>query len=142
MSQGSSELQRIRFLCYEECMDLKHPNPDPGFWIESAVARLSVVMMSMILFMVEPAFSADIPCRLKANSESVEVQIVVGGKEYWHGTIQKDGTQHVSIPEGAFTLVSKMYNPNLRTYEDVRTETHTRVCLERPALSVPLFADH
>lgn len=113
-----------------------------GFWINSAVARLSGAMMAVILFMVEPAFSADIPCRFKANSESVEVQIVVGGKEYWHGTIQRDGTQHVSIPEGPFTLVSKMYNPNLRTYEDVRTETHTRVCLERPALSVPLFDDH
>jgi len=100
-------------------------------------------MMSVILlFTAESAFSADVPCRFKANSESVEVKIVVGGKEYWHGTIQRDETQHVSIPEGPFTLVSKMYNPNLQTYEDVRTETHTRVCLERTALSVPLFADH
>ena len=77
--------------------------------------------MAVILFMVEPAFSADIPCRFKANSESVEVQIVVGGKEYWHGTIQRDGTQHVSIPEGPFYPPVEDVQPefaNLRGCED------------------------
>ncbi|MBX3302180.1 MAG: hypothetical protein KF693_08185 [Nitrospira sp.] len=111
-------------------------------WIKSAATRLSVVMMSIIVFMMEPAFSADIPCHFKAISESVDIRIVVGGKEYWHATIQKDETQHVAIPEGPFILLSKVYNSNFRTYEDVRTETHTRVCLERTALSVPLFDDH
>ncbi len=101
----------------------------------------SVILMSVILWMATPAFSADtpIPCRFKANSESVDIQIVVGGKEYWRGTIQKDATQPVAIPAGPFIVLSKVYNPNLRTDEVVRSETHTRVCLERTALSVPLF---
>ena len=109
------------------------------FRIDSAVVRLSVVIIFVSFLMVESAFSADVPCRFKANSESVDILIVVGEKEHWNGRIKKNETQHVSIPDGPFIVLSKVYNPNLATYEDVRTETHTRVCLERTALSVPLF---
>lgn len=56
------------------------------------------------------------------------------------GTIDKLQTKTISIPEGPFTVISKSYNPNLKMTEDVRTETHTRQCLEHVALAVPLFS--
>jgi hypothetical protein len=50
-------------------------------------------------------------------------------------------TKMVSIPEGPFKVISKVYNENLKTPEDIRTDTHTRQCRENTVLNVPLFQD-
>lgn len=87
-----------------------------------------------------PAFSADVACRFKADTEPVDVEILIGGKDHWHNKIQKGETKTVTVPEGSFTIISRVFNPNLKTKEDIRTETHTRMCGQQVALSVPLFA--
>ena len=38
-----------------------------------------------------------------------------------------------------FTVISKVYNQNLKVKEDVRTETHTRQCLEHVAQCSAVF---
>jgi len=94
----------------------------------------------VVIAMADLASSADVSCRFKSNAESVDTKIIVGGKEYWHALIEKGETKQLIIPEGPFTVVSKVYNPNLKTQEDVRTNAHTRLCMEQAALSVPLFS--
>ena len=89
--------------------------------------------------MTNSAFSSDVSCRFKSNAESVDTKIIVNGKEYWHATIQKGETKQLTIPEGSFTVVSKVYNPNLKAQEEVRTDAHTRLCTDQVVL-VPLFS--
>jgi hypothetical protein len=102
---------------------------------------LSLALLS-ILAMREVLFAAEVSCRFKAESETTEIEILVNGKKYWTGTIEKLQTQTISIPEGPFTVISKVYNQNLKTKEDVRTETHTQQCIEQASgLSVPLFSE-
>ena len=87
------------------------------------------------------AIAAEVPCRFKAESETTEVHLLVDGKTLWKGTIEKGQTRMISIPEGAFTVISKMDNPNLKRKEDVRADVHTRQCTEQIALTVPLFSE-
>ena len=88
----------------------------------------------------EMVFAGDVPCRFKAT-ESTEVHVVADGKTLWAGPIEKTQTQTVSVPEGPFTVISKVYNQNLKAKEDVRAQMHTRQCREGDALQVPLFQD-
>jgi hypothetical protein len=87
------------------------------------------------------AFADEVSCRFKAETDRAELTIVWDGKTGWSGTIERGDSQTVSIREGPFTVLSKVYNPNLKTKEDVRTQAHTRMCREQTALSVPLFPE-
>jgi len=87
------------------------------------------------------AFASDVPCQFKAATDTTEVHVLANGKTLWSGSIEKLQTRTVSIPEGAFTVISKVYNENMKTKEDVRAETHTRQCRDNAVLTVPLFQD-
>jgi len=50
------------------------------------------------------------------------------GKTLWTGSIEKLQTKTISIPEGPFTVISKVYNANLKNNEDIGTDSHTRLC--------------
>ena len=78
---------------------------------------------------------------VQGEAETTEIEVLSNGKTQWTGTIDKLQTRTISIPEGPFTVISKVYNPNLKMKEDIRTETHTRQCLEHVALTVPLFSE-
>ena len=103
-----------------------------------AVGLLAPCMTLMSVLWSLPAFSADVACRFKTDTDPVEVQVFLGGKEHWRDKIQKGEIRTVSIPEGSFTIISKVYNPNLKTTEDIRAESHTRLCRQQ-AFSVPHF---
>ena len=87
------------------------------------------------------ALASDVSCQFKATSDTTEIHVVANGKMLWAGPIEKLQTKTISIPEGPFTVISKVYNENLKTMEDVRTDTHTRQCQDNAVLAVPLFPD-
>ena len=87
------------------------------------------------------AFAEEVSCRFKAETDRTEIAVVWDGHTGWSGTIDKGGSKEIAIREGPFTVLSKVYNPNLKTKEDIRTQAHTRMCREQVALSVPLFPD-
>jgi hypothetical protein len=89
----------------------------------------------------QPAFASDVACQFKAVTDTTEIQVVANGKTVWTGPIEKSQTKTVSIPEGPFTVISKVYNENLKTKGDVRAESHTRQCRENAVVNVPLFED-
>jgi hypothetical protein len=89
----------------------------------------------------ENAFASDVPCRFKAATEPTEIHVMANGKTLWTGPIEKLQTRTISIPEGPFTIISKVYNENLKAKEDVRAETHTRQCRDNAVLTVPLFQE-
>jgi len=107
--------------------------------------QLVLLVMSLtvagIIGVCDVLFAADVPCRFKAESETTEIQILSNGNTLWTGTIDKLQMKTIYIHEGPITVISKIYNQNLKMKEDVRTETHTRQCLEHVALSVPLFSE-
>jgi hypothetical protein len=84
------------------------------------------------------ALATDVPCNFMAV-ETTEIHILANGKTLWTGSIEKPHTKTVAIPDGPFTVISKVYNPNLKMNEDVRTDMHTRQCRENATLAVPLF---
>jgi uncharacterized protein YceK len=84
--------------------------------------------------------AADVPCRFKAETETTEIHIITDGKIQWAGSIEKLQTKTISIPEGPFTVISMVYNPNLKNKENIRTDSHTRFCRDQKPLIVPLFA--
>lgn len=86
-------------------------------------------------------FASDVSCHFKAATETTEIHVLANGKTVWEGSIEKLQTKAIPIPEGPFTVISKVYNQNLKMKEDIRTEMHTRQCQEHAALSVPLFQD-
>jgi hypothetical protein len=103
---------------------------------------LSVLLCTIFGILVwKTAFAADVPCRFKAQNETTEIQVLSNGKTHWTGSIEKLQTKTISIPEGPFTVISKIYNQNLKMKEDVRTDAHTQQCLEKVELMVPLFSD-
>jgi len=91
--------------------------------------------------MATPSMAADAACRFKAGSEATEIHVLVNGNMLWKGVIEKQETRTLSVPEGSFTVISKLYNPNLKRKEDVRAEIHTRQCRNDVALNVPLFPE-
>ena len=96
------------------------------------------LLIAWTIGVCDSLFAADVQCRFKAESETTEVHIVLGGQTLWAGTIEKLETKSISIPEGPFTVISKVYNPNLKAKEDVRSDSHTRMCRDQ-TLIVPLF---
>lgn len=116
-------------------------------WRTSQIARnarphlcaFSLALFSMLVG-YETLLAANIQCHFKAEAEPTEIEIVSNGKSQWSGTIDKQQTKTISVPEGPFIVISRIYNQNLKTKEDVRTETHTQQCLEHAALVVPLFS--
>ena len=87
------------------------------------------------------ALASDVSCQFKATTETTEIHVIANGKTLWTGPVEKLQTKTVSIPEGPFTVISKVYNENLKTTGDIRTDTHTRQCGENTVLTVPLFQD-
>jgi hypothetical protein len=85
------------------------------------------------------AFAKNASCHFKAASETIEIHVLADGKTLWSGSIEKGQTKEIFIQEGSFTVLSKLYNPNLKTKEDVRTEAHTQQCRDNAVLTVPLF---
>lgn len=99
-----------------------------------------VVMASGDAGAVERLAGQEVPCRLEAKTDRTEVDILSNGQTHWSGAIERHETKTILIPEGTFTVVSKIYNPNLKTEEDIRADAHTSMCRRQVALSVPLFA--
>jgi hypothetical protein len=109
-----------------------------GRW---TVLALPLALLLGLIMSESNSMGADVPCRFKSLTEPVHISVLSNGTSLWTGTIEKDNPQSVDIPEGPFTVISKVYNPNLQTTGDVRAEAHTRMCREKGALPVPLFAD-
>lgn len=102
---------------------------------------LSLSLVFATLISESNATAADIPCRFKSLAEPVKISVLSNGTSIWTGMIDKDHPQSVDIPEGPFTVISQVFNPNLQTTGDIRAEAHTRMCQEKGALSVPLFVE-
>ena len=105
-------------------------------------ASLVLCIVSWFLLGTRPeiAVAGDVACQFKAT-ETTEIHVLADGKTLWAGSIEKQQTTTVSVPEGPFTVISKVYNQNLKAREDVRAEAHTRQCRDTAALTVPLFQD-
>jgi len=101
---------------------------------------LCIILWSLLGLLPEIAFAGDVACRFKAT-ETTEIHVLADGKTLWAGSIEQQQTKTVSVPEGPFTVISKVYNQNLKAKEDVRAEAHTRQCRDAAALAVPLFQD-
>ena len=84
------------------------------------------------------ALAKNVSCQFKAT-ETTETHILADGKTLWSGSIEKLQSKEISIPEGSFTVLSKVYNPNLKAKEDIRAEAHTQQCRDSAVLTVPLF---
>jgi hypothetical protein len=100
----------------------------------------AVSLLVFLVTAVSTTLAADVQCRFKAESETTEVHIMKDGKTQWAGSIEKLETKVIPIPEGPFTVISRVYNPNLKNKEDVRSDSHTRLCREQ-TLTVPLFSE-
>ena len=98
------------------------------------------VVSLVAIALPEIARAGDVPCQFRAGADTTEIHVVTNGETLWTGSIEKLQTKTISIPEGPFTVISKVYNENLKATEDVRTETHTRQC-RGAVLTVPLFQD-
>jgi len=108
-------------------------------WVSASLV-LCIVLWSLVGTLPEIAFAVDVACRFKAT-ETTEIHVLADGKTLWAGSIEMQQTKTVSVPEGPFTVISKVYNQNLKAKEDVRAEAHTRQCRDAAALDVPLFQD-
>src|SRR5918994_1263640 len=84
------------------------------------------------------ALASDVSCQFKATTE---IHVIANGKTVWTGPVEKLQTKTISIPEGPFTVISKVYNENLKITGDIRTDTHTQQCRDNTVLTVPLFQD-
>ena len=93
-----------------------------------------------IVGITNSALAADVQCRLKAETETTEVHILKDGETKWAGSIEKQDTKTISLPEGPFTRISKFYNPIVKRKEEIRAEVHTQLC-QKQTLTVPLFAE-
>lgn len=85
------------------------------------------------------AYAGEVSCRFKSQ-ERVDVTIMAGEKTIWSGTLEKAETKPVTIPKGPFTVISKVFNPNLERKGDIRGTSHTNLCKENQVIAVPLFA--
>ncbi len=105
------------------------------------VLRYGAAVCALLSAPAFPVLAEDVACRFKADTDRTEVTIVYKGEPRWRGTLDKNQVQTVPIPEGPFTVHSKVFNPNLQTQGAVRTDAHTKMCRDDVALSVPLFPD-
>ena len=105
------------------------------------VLALSLTVLLSTFITENISIAADITCRFKSPTEPVEISVLSNGSPIWNGKIDKDNPKSVDIPEGPFTVISKVYNANLKTTGEIRAEAHTRMCQKQGSLSVPLFVD-
>ena len=105
--------------------------------IRNAIIGMMVIIS--IIGLGASAYAASVSCQFKAQ-DRVDVKILVGDKTIWAGTLAKAETKTIAIPEGAFTVMSKVYNPNLEGKEEIRATSHTNLCKENQVLVVPLFS--
>lgn len=105
--------------------------------------RLEVLGCTFFFFLLSlnSALASEVDCRFRAEVETAQIEVVADGKSRWAGTIEKNQTKTIAIPDGPFSVISKLYNPNLKTTEDLRTDTHTRLCREQKVLKVPMFSE-
>ncbi|HET9845132.1 MAG TPA: hypothetical protein VFQ02_05250 [Nitrospira sp.] len=94
-----------------------------------------------VLGTFDRALGSEVDCRFRAETETAQIHILAKGKTWWTGTIEKSQTKTIAIPDGPFTVISKLYNANLKTTTDLRTDTHTRLCREQVVLNVPMFSE-
>jgi hypothetical protein len=113
--------------------------------LQKCAAAGSLFLLYVILIggfaLGTPSMAADAACRFKAGSEATEIHVLVNGNMLWKGVVEKQETRTLSVPEGSFTVISKLYNPNLKRKEDVRAEMHTRQCRNDVPFNVPLFPE-
>lgn len=106
-----------------------------GKWV--SLMFLAMVMTAVLIGRATEA--ADISCTFSAQGEAVEVRIVVDKQVIWDGRLLKDERRTVRMPQGAFTVESQVYNPNLKTKETIRAPAHTESCKPDHPIPVPLF---
>ncbi len=109
-------------------------------WNPLAASCLVISVALAVVGITNSVLAADVQCRLKAETETTEVHVLKDGETKWEGSIEKEDTRTISLPEGPFTIISKVYNPNLKRKEDIRADVHTRLC-QKQTLTVPLFAE-
>jgi hypothetical protein len=80
--------------------------------MESRNSMIGMIVVIPIIGLSASAYAADVSCQFKAQDQ-VDVTILIGEKTIWAGTLAKAETKTVTIPEGAFTVMSKVYNPNI-----------------------------
>jgi hypothetical protein len=101
----------------------------------------SLICMTILVGGVMPAVAADIPCAFKAQDDRLDVTILIDKRTIWSGTLEKAETKTLDVPEGAFTVMSRVYNPNLDRKEEIRASAHTNQCKEKQPLLLPLFPE-
>ena len=104
--------------------------------------RNSMIGMMVVFSIIgfgETVYAAEVSCQFKAQDQ-VDVKILVGENTIWAGTLAKAETKTVAIPEGPFTVMSKVYNPNLERKGEIRGRSHTNLCKESQVFAVPLFS--
>lgn len=84
-------------------------------------SKALLILSSVVVACALPAMllAGDVPCNFKAT-ETTEAHVLADGKTLWAGPIEKTQTKTVPVPEGPFTVISKVYK------EDVRAQMHTR----------------
>jgi hypothetical protein len=95
--------------------------------------------MTILVGFATSAVAADVPCIFKAQDDRLDVTILIGTRTIWSGTLGKAETKTLDVPEGAFTVISRVYNPNLDRKEEVRASAHTNQCKQKQPLLLPLF---
>jgi hypothetical protein len=98
-----------------------------------------MIMTFAILGFAALAYADELSCQFKSQ-ERVDMTIIAGEKTIWSGTLEKAETKTVTIPNGAFTVISKVFNPNLERKGDIRGTAHTNLCKDNRVIAVPLFS--
>ncbi|MER3423422.1 MAG: hypothetical protein C4293_09525 [Nitrospiraceae bacterium] len=104
------------------------------------VLACTMAMTAVFCGFMSSALAADVLCTFKAEDDQVDVAILIGETTIWSGTLMQNGTKTLTIPQGAFTVMSQIYNPNLNRKEEIRSTSHTNMCKENQALPLPLFS--
>jgi len=89
----------------------------------------------------EKAAAADPSCAFVAQGEDVDLKVLVDKQTYWEGQLRKGERQTLRVPEGAFTVQSQVYNPNMKTKETIMARKHTEQCASDRPIPVPLFTE-
>jgi hypothetical protein len=116
-------------------VSVKRSMPDLRTWM------VAPFLVMVFLLTSQKAFAADVPCQFQAPGDTTEIHVLANGAILWAGPVEKLQTKTVSVPEGPFTVISKIYNENLKRKEDVRAEMHTRQCRANAPFTVPLFPE-
>ncbi|HJU06766.1 MAG TPA: hypothetical protein VJ692_16575 [Nitrospiraceae bacterium] len=102
---------------------------------------LLFLVLGMTVLTATTTGAAEITCSFKAQGETVELRIVADQQELWSGRLHKDERQTIRVPQGDFTVESRVYNPNLKTKETIVAHVHTKSCQSDRPMAVPLFPE-